>query len=82
MKVQENVNHNQEENQPIESDPQVKEMRKLTENNFKTAILNVESMLRDFFFLKYGYQCCQGMWHFPSALTLVVCHHMHPEHAE
>ena len=51
MKVQENVNHNQEENQPIESDPQVKEMRKLTENNFKTAILNVESMLRDFFFL-------------------------------
>lgn len=60
MKVQENVNHNQEENQPIESDPQVKEMRKLTENNFKTAILNVESMLRDFFFLSMDISAARG----------------------
>ena len=49
--MQENVNYNQEENKPIESDLEVKEMRKLTKNNFKTAILNVESILRDFFFL-------------------------------
>ena len=81
MKVQKNVSHNQEENQPIESDPEVKEMRKLTENNFKTAILNAESMLRDFL-KKHEHQCCQGMWHFLSALTLVWCHHMHPKHEE
>lgn len=69
--MQENVNYNQEENKPIESDLEVKEMRKLTKNNFKTAILNVESILRDFFFYSTNISAA-GMWHFLSALTLVL----------
>lgn len=47
MKKQENVTHNQEENQSIDSEQEMKEMMKLTKNNFKTAILNAVSMLRD-----------------------------------
>ena len=58
--MQENVNYNQEENKPIESDLEVKEMRKLTKNNFKTAILNVESILRDFFFFIARTSVLQG----------------------
>ena len=45
--MQENVNYNQEENKPIESDLEVKEMRKLTKNNFKTAILNIHKELKE-----------------------------------
>ena len=87
MKVQENVTHNQEENLSIESEPEMKEMRKLTEksfkteNSFKTAILNVISMLGE---LKKNMNIsavggCGASFLLPC---LSWCHQTRPQHAK